>query len=101
MPLLLHRNVSKDAQDASRPKIHLSPLAGRGRERSERVRGVLHRLRPWRVPLTPTLSPQAGRGNSLRDRYRLRHLDTFAADPATVGDGLEPPMLRAASKAAP
>jgi hypothetical protein len=27
-----------------------------------RVRGTLHEFGPWRLPLTPTLSPQAGRG---------------------------------------
>src|SRR6516162_3586842 len=36
----------------------------------------------------------SGRGGRVRitllDRHRLRHLDTFAADPATVGDGLDP-----------
>src|SRR5262245_25981640 len=27
---------------------------------------------------------------SLLDRHRLGHLDTFAADPAAIGDGLDP-----------
>src|SRR5262249_56217601 len=49
---LLRRNVSKDAQDASRARA------------------------------------------SLRDRHRLGHLDTFAADPATLGGGLDPPRPR-------
>ena len=42
---------------------NLAPLAGRGRERSERVRGTSQRPSSWRIPLTPTLSPQAGRGS--------------------------------------
>src|SRR5947209_5105374 len=50
--------------------IHLSPLAGRGRERSERVRGTLDNLSARRIPLTPTLSLQAGRGSTARSRCR-------------------------------
>src|SRR5439155_21133034 len=42
---------------------HLAPLAGRGRSRRLRVRGTLHTLGSRRVPLTPTLPPQAGRGS--------------------------------------
>src|SRR5690242_12953584 len=30
-----------------------------------RVRGTLHDSDSWRLPLTPTLSPQAGRGGAL------------------------------------
>src|SRR5262249_98813 len=47
--------------------VHLAPLAGRGRIASSdaiRVRGALHLLRPMRLPFTPTLSPQAGRGGA-------------------------------------
>jgi hypothetical protein len=42
--------------------LYLAPLAGRGRERSERVRGPISEQSSWRLPLTPTLSPHAGRG---------------------------------------
>ena len=41
-------------------RFHLSPFTGRGRERSERVRGEFRVA----LPLTPTLSPQAGRGSA-------------------------------------
>ena len=45
------------------------PLAGRGRIASAmRVRGTLHERGAWRLPLTPTLSPQAGRGSALPAR---------------------------------
>src|SRR5260221_2305812 len=30
----------------------------------------------------------------LGDRHRLRHLDTFTADPAAIGDGLDPHAAR-------
>src|SRR5262249_58862264 len=33
---------------------------------------------------------QAGAWPSLRDRNPFGHLDTFAADPAAIGDGLDP-----------
>src|SRR4029453_16543901 len=42
-------------------------LAGRGRRDiatcSDWVRGTLHPVSIWTVPLTPTFSPQAGRGS--------------------------------------
>src|SRR5258708_4066786 len=47
------------------------PLAGSRRLRGEvgaswrRMRGTLRESSKWRVPLTPTLSPQAGRGSLL------------------------------------
>src|SRR5262249_57095816 len=50
---------------------NLSPLAGRGRERSERVRGALHELSIGRIPLTPTLSPPARGGGTPSGALRL------------------------------
>jgi hypothetical protein len=50
----------------ARAHAYLSPLAGRGRRarlRARRVRGTLHMLSRSRLPLTPPLSPQAGRGS--------------------------------------
>ncbi|CCE08622.1 hypothetical protein BRAS3843_2770104 [Bradyrhizobium sp. STM 3843] len=47
--------------------LNLAPLAGRGRIASSdaiRVRGTLRKLGLRRLPLTPTLSPQAGRGSA-------------------------------------
>src|SRR5690242_16738298 len=45
--------------------LHLAPLAGRGRRAlARRVRGTLQEFSSWRLPLTPTLSPQAGRGSA-------------------------------------
>jgi hypothetical protein len=51
---------------------HLSPFTGRGRSllamrsivQRDRVRGTFRRPCSWKIPLTPTLSPQAGRGSS-------------------------------------
>ena len=46
-------------------KFYLSPFTGRGRERSERVRGCAWRI--LKAPLTPTLSPQVqGEGEEMR-----------------------------------
>ena len=48
---------------------HLAPLAGRGSARAKRdpgEGGSSRERRSRRVPLTPTLSPQAGRGRSPR-----------------------------------
>jgi hypothetical protein len=30
-----------------------------------RVRGIFHKPRSWKLPLTPTLSPQAGEGERI------------------------------------
>src|SRR5690348_11831683 len=47
--------------DLSARTAHLSPLAGRGRRAlARRVRGTLQEHGAWRLPLTPTLSPQGG-----------------------------------------
>src|SRR5215470_7911816 len=57
------------------PAVYLSPRARRGRIASQvaiRVRGTLHRLSPFRLHLTPTLTaralaraaPHAGRGSA-------------------------------------
>src|SRR5215468_2080813 len=101
MPLL-HRNVSKDAQDASRrvgcteasripahsaSKTRVNALM-LGIQLGPRFRGD---ERPGCVLakyITVTIAA------SLRDRHRLRHLDTFAADPAAIGDGLDPHAAR-------
>jgi hypothetical protein len=52
--------------DRGRWSDHLAPPAGRGRIASSdaiRVRGTHRGLGTWRLPLTPTLSPHAGRGS--------------------------------------
>jgi len=50
------------ASSASSPLPACGERSDGARQRAIRVRGT-HRARsPWRVPLTPTLSPQAGRG---------------------------------------
>src|SRR5579872_955745 len=79
--------------------FHLAPLAGRGRpaKRSEvgRVRGTFHTFASRKFPLTPTLSPQAGRGSSASPAVTIRSaLQNYGVNMAAV-IGLRP-MHRAA-----
>src|SRR5580704_18809919 len=53
-------------QPRTRRGLHLSPLAGRGQ-----VRGPLRESEPVERPLTPTLSPQAGRGSGGAAPYAI------------------------------
>jgi hypothetical protein len=54
---------------ATSPGSHLAPLAGRGRRAlARRVRGTLRESSARIEPLTPTLSPQAGRGEGRAER---------------------------------
>jgi len=52
----------------ARATSHLSPLAGRGRERSERVRGTLDELRVAASPPHPTAFAVLRRSTSPRKR---------------------------------
>src|ERR1700756_2358347 len=61
---------------------HLAPLAGGGpRAWAGGGGGTLREFVPWRLPLTLTLSPQAGRGNTSISNWlpRIRHRGREAA----------------------
>jgi hypothetical protein len=53
------------------------------RERG-RVRGALHAPRSWQQPLTPTLSPQAGRGSAPSRWHASTHSATAAATACAI-----------------
>jgi len=75
--------VTASEVDASLAASHLAPLAGRGRRRRRRVRGILSELSFWMVPLTRSLRsrplPACGERLGPRHAPSIAALTTFAA----------------------